>query len=108
MTYLAEKRKCGRQFIMHFVKNNVLEFNKLSFGFYDLRLSKTNAQQHTSFHIRVVWRRQFSIRIFIRLRAVWPNGYQRGTPERRLLKNKQCEKVVFPKESNLQPLMTLS
>ena len=26
------------------------------------------------------------------------------SPERRLLKNKQCEKVVFSQESDLQPL----
>ena len=45
--------------------------------------------------------------IFDRLRAICPKGYQGGSlgsPERPLLKNKQCEKVVFPQESNLQPL----
>ena len=47
--------------------------------------------------------------LFNRLIAIWPKAHQRGSlgeesPERRLPKNKQCEKVVFPQESNLQPL----
>ena len=38
---------------------------------------------------------------FNRLCAIWLKGYQRGSLGR---VNKQCEKAVFPQESNLQSL----
>ena len=38
------------------------------------------------------------------LKATSAEANKDESPVRRLLKNKQCEKVVFPQESNLQPL----
>ena len=51
--------------------------------------------------------------IINRLHAIWIKNYQRGSLRKShqngdYLKNKQCEKVVFPQESNLQPLDYLS
>ena len=44
--------------------------------------------------------------MFNRFACVWPKGYQRGSlreepPERPLLRNKQCEKVILQQDSNL-------
>ena len=52
--------------------------------------------------LRAIWPKDYQRR---RLRAIWPKDYQREEPpERRLPKNNQCKKVVFPQESNLLPL----
>ena len=51
----------------------------------------------------VLWIKYLIVFVPSRLKATSAKPREES-PERRLLKNKQCEKVVFPQESNLLPL----
>ena len=48
--------------------------------------------------------------MFDRLRVIRPTGYQRGSLGKKhlngnfLIQYKQCQTIVFPQDSNLQPL----